>query len=168
MHHTEIKLQIRATEASDGSRVWSLIKDAGTLDLNSAYSYIMLCDIFTETCAVAVSGDEVVGFISSYRRPDRPDTLFVWQVAVAASERGRGVAKALLGEVLKRPEQAQIQYVEATIGPDNIPSRKLFIGLAAEREAECRIAEQYAVGMFPEGSAHEAELMYTIGPLRSS
>ncbi len=162
------ELLLRKPEACDGSAVWSLIKEAGTLDLNSAYSYLMLCDLFKDTCAIAVSDNRIVGFLSAFRRPDRPDSLFVWQVAVAAPERGRGIAKAMLKEVLGRKEQQSIHYVEATIGPDNRASRKLFIGLANEHGAECRVVERYDITMFPEGSAHEPELMYTIGPLRLS
>ncbi|CAM4201699.1 diaminobutyrate acetyltransferase [Paenibacillus alkaliterrae] len=159
-------IQVRATTESDGSAVWRLIKEAGTLDLNSSYCYIMLCDIFKETCAVACRSTEIIGFMSAYRRPDKSDTLFVWQVAVNEHARGRGIAKAMLQELLDRKENKHIRFVEATVGPDNIPSGKLFTGLAGEHGTECKVVEHYGQNLFPEGMNHEPELLYRIGPLR--
>lgn len=160
-------IQVRATTESDGSAVWQLIKKSGVLDLNSSYCYIMLCDIFKETCAVACKGTEIVGFMSAYRRPDQPDTLFVWQVAVNEQTRGRGIAKAMLQELLNRKGNKQpIRYVEATVGPRNIPSRRLFTGLAGKQGTECKIVEHYGQSLFPEGINHEPELLFRIGPLR--
>lgn len=159
-------IQIRATTDSDGSAVWQLIKKSKTLDLNSCYCYIMLCDIFKETCAVACKGTEIVGFMSAYRRPDRSDTLFVWQVAVNEQTRGQGVAKAMLQELLNRKGNKSVRYVEATIGPNNIPSRSLFTGLAGREGTECEIVEHYAPSLFPEGMSHEPEQLFRIGPLR--
>lgn len=162
------RLEIRSAEAADGSAVWQLVKDAGTLDVNSPYCYIMLCDIFRDTCAAAVIGEELVGFMSGYRRPDRPDTLFIWQVAVHPKARGRGIAKAMLKELLNREEQQAVKYVEATIGPANTASRRLFSGFAADRGTQCRITEQYGPELFPSAATHEPELLFRIGPMHSA
>ncbi|OMF22593.1 diaminobutyrate acetyltransferase [Paenibacillus sp. FSL H8-0548] len=167
MKHNETEcFSLRAPDTSDGSVVWQLIRDAGSLDLNSPYSYIMLCDIFRDTCAVACSGTDIQGFMSGYRCPDKEDTLFVWQVAVSEKFRGRGIAKAMLQELLNRKGNEHIRYVEATIAPENIPSRRLFTGLAAEHGTECKVAEHYGKHLFPVGMNHEPELLFRIGPLR--
>src|SRR5699024_11825128 len=73
----------------DGAEVWELIKHTGVLDLNSSYSYLMWCEIFSETSIVVEREGNTVGFISGFIHPDQPDTLFIWQVAVDASERGK-------------------------------------------------------------------------------
>ncbi|WP_258881705.1 diaminobutyrate acetyltransferase [Paenibacillus sp. sptzw28] len=153
---------------SDGERVWRLIKETGSLDLNSVYSYIMLCDIFRDTCVIAAQAGEAVGFISAYRRPDRPQTLFVWQVAVAGSMQGQGLGKRMLRELLARRENADIRFVEATIGPDNTASRRLFLGLAEEKGCESSLTECYPARFFPEASAHEPELLLSIGPIMNN
>lgn len=163
-----LDVRCRATDAKDGAAVWQLIKEAGTLDLNSPYCYVMLGDLFRDTCAVARNGTEAIGFMSAFRRPDAPDTLFVWQVAVAAEARGRGVAKTLLREILTRKGNESIRYVEATIGPENAASSRLFRSLAEEYGCGCAVTEQYGVSLFPESTRHDQELLYRIGPLDSS
>lgn len=154
--------------ASDGEKIWHLIKETGSLDLNSVYSYIMLCDIFRDTCLIAAEAGEAVGFISAYRRPDRPQTLFVWQVAVAGSMQGQGLGKRMLRELLARPENADIRCIEATIGPDNTASRRLFLGLAEEKGCEWSLTECYPAQLFPEASAHEPELLLRVGPFMNN
>lgn len=163
-HPTMDKPVLRKPSASDGTQVWELVKKAGTLDLNSVYSYIMLCDIFRDTCVIAVQQDIIVGYMSAYRRPDLPDTLFVWQAAVDSSQRGKGLGKEMLRELLNREENEWIRFVEATIGPENIASRRLFTGLGEEKNAQCQLSEYYPASYFPEGSGHEPELLLRVGP----
>ncbi len=162
---TVFNVTIGRPSASDGDAVWRLVKDVGTLDLNSAYCYIMFCDLFSETCVVAKRGDEIIGFLSAYRKPGSPDTLFVWQVAVISGMRGKGVGSGMLKELLGRKELSDIHYVEATIGPDNLSSRALFMGLIARRGGESSISERYPAELFPDTEGHEPELLFRIGPL---
>jgi ribosomal protein S18 acetylase RimI-like enzyme len=51
---------------------------------------------------VAVDGDAVVGFVSAvhYVHPDKPAELWINEVGVAPTHQGRGIAKALLTEML--------------------------------------------------------------------
>ncbi len=79
---------IRMPSAEDGTKVWELVKHTGVLDVNSAYSYIMLCDLFKEACAVAEQSTEIVGFVSSLQLTKRKNSLFIWQIAVTKSQRG--------------------------------------------------------------------------------
>src|SRR5690625_1790424 len=44
---------LRQPVIADGAAIWSLIRDTGVLDVNSAYSYLMLSKFFTQTCVVA-------------------------------------------------------------------------------------------------------------------
>ncbi|WP_322630080.1 diaminobutyrate acetyltransferase [Halothiobacillus sp.] len=111
---------------SDGARIHQMVLRAGTLDVNSAYLYFLLADQFHATCALAESDTELVGFLTGYRLPDAPDTLFVWQIAVDPNMRGRGVASGLLHALETRPWFAEIKRIELTISPDNPASRALF------------------------------------------
>lgn len=54
--------RFRVPGAEDGAKVWELIRQAGSLDLNSPYSYLMLCDYFRDTCVVAEDNFGIVGF----------------------------------------------------------------------------------------------------------
>ncbi|WP_108992911.1 diaminobutyrate acetyltransferase [Paenibacillus agaridevorans] len=154
----------RRPEPKDGSEVWRLVRDSGGLDLNSAYSYLMLCDMFRDTCCIAQSEDRIVGFVSAFRKPADEQTLFVWQIAVDGGLRGRGVGRQLLRELTDRKENAGIRYLEATIGPNNIPSRSLFLGMAQSLNAECTMASKYESGLFPNPEGHDDELLFRIGP----
>lgn len=154
--------------ASDGADVWGLIKDTGVLDLNSAYSYIMLCDYFAETVVVArnvneTSKQSVVGFVSAYIPSDRPDTLFVWQIAVQTSYRGYGLGTKMLMELLSREYSRDIRYIEATISPSNEASRRLFTRIADRLNTDIHSSAGYPREWFP-GGDHEEELLYRIGP----
>jgi L-2,4-diaminobutyric acid acetyltransferase len=160
------KIRMRTPNEEDGPGIWELVKSTGVLDLNSAYSYLMLCKYFSGTCVVAERDNKIVGFLSSFRPPSDPGVIFVWQVAVAGSERGRGIGSALLKELLKREECKGVRYLETTVTPSNMPSQSLFRGLARDTGTRCEISECFSSDLFPAGG-HEAELMYRIGPLRN-
>lgn len=160
----QMQVYLRKPEAEDGTDVWGLIKQSGSLDVNSAYSYLMLCEMFRDTCCVAVQHDRLCGFVSGFRKPAEPETLFIWQIAVDSQLRGSGVGGKLLSELLSREENQDIRYVEATISPNNTASRQLFVRLAEKLGTDCAISEHYSANMFPEN--HDAELLFRIGPIR--
>jgi len=159
------KVILREPRVEDGGPIWSLVKDTGVLDLNSAYSYLMLCQFFKETCVVAEQDGEVVGFISAYRLPTNQDTIFVWQVGVAASQRRKGLAGQMLEELLQRETCKKIRYLETTISPSNRPSQSLFQALARNMNTHCEVVEGFPKELFP-GGGHESEMMYRIGPFK--
>lgn len=113
---------------------------------------------------LAEVGGEPAGFVVGYRPPGRPDTVFVWQVAVAPEHRGRGMAVDLLDTLLDRTADSGVRYLEATVTPSNEPSRRLFSGVAARRRAEIAIAPLFGTDHFPE-PGHEEEHLFRIGPL---
>jgi diaminobutyrate acetyltransferase len=148
---------------ADGSALWRIARDSGALDLNSSYAYLLWTRDFAGTSAVARSGGDVVGFVTGYLRPEAPDTVVVWQVAVDASHRGGGVAGRLLDHVLHRVVRTGVRYLETTITAANAASIRLFSTLAERWGAEVRRGPLFAAELFPDG--HEAEYLYRIGPL---
>ena len=70
-------LVFRKPTMDDGSDVWNLIQDINKLDDNSMYCNLLQCSHFAETCALALEGDAIVGWMSGYRPPSATDTLFV-------------------------------------------------------------------------------------------
>lgn len=148
----------------DGAAVWDLIHQIDNLDLNSSYSYLLWCDMFSETSIIVEEDGEVVGFISGFIHPNKPNTLFVWQVAVDTSQRGKGLATRMLFELLERKQLAEIQFVEATVTPSNLPSQYLFMGLAKKLNTECVVGNYYTSVDFPR-TGHEDEQLYKIGPI---
>lgn len=156
----------RTPVVEDGKQIWQLIKDAGTLDLNSSYSYLLWTKYFGDTSVVVESNGQLVGFISGFIQPKAPDTLFVWQVAVDASKRGKGLASRMLQALLHSYACRNIRYLEATVSPSNKASQALFRKLARDFETDCKVTNCFTEEQFP-GKGHEAERLFTIGPLQT-
>jgi len=88
---------------NDGYAVHRLIKSCPPLDVNSAYCNFLQSGHFARTSILAKAGDQCVGFISGYVKPEDANTLFIWQVAVNDSARGKGLASQMLDSLLQRP-----------------------------------------------------------------
>lgn len=159
----EQTLTIGKPTVDDGTLMWQLVKES-TLDLNSPYKYIMMCEYFQETCVVVKENEKLLGFITAFILPQRQDVIFVWQIGVDSSQRGKGLASKMLNELISRADSEKVHYLEATVTPTNIASQKLFRGLARSQQTECIVTDCFSADLFP-GVGHEAELTFRIGPL---
>ncbi|WP_405611673.1 diaminobutyrate acetyltransferase [Streptomyces sp. NBC_00076] len=166
MTAAQADLQIDRPSVADGAALWRMARDSKVLDLNSSYSYLLWCRDFAATSAVARDEHgEPVGFVTAYVRPDRPDTLLVWQVAVDESHRGRGLAAALLdGLVARTVTERGLTTVETTITPGNTASERLFTSFAERHGARLEREVLFETAVFPDGP-HDPEVLYRIGPL---
>ncbi|MGP4075940.1 diaminobutyrate acetyltransferase [Halobacillus sp. K22] len=158
------KYQFCKPEKSDGAEVYEMIENIPILDLNSSYSYLLWCEFFSDTSVVVKDDGDTVGFISGFIHPASPDTLFIWQVAVAETERGQGLATRMIDHIVDRHED--VRYIEATVSPSNKPSQKLFKGFAKKKEVPCDISVCFEEDDFP-GEDHEQENTFKIGPLKN-
>ena len=156
-------MDIALPRVSDGAAIRRLIDACKPLDVNSLYAYLLLCEHHAGTCVVARRDEHIVGFVSAYRIPQREDTLFVWQVAVDASTRGTGLAKAMLRDLLARPLVRGSTHLETTVSPSNTASRRLFHALARELDAPVNETVLFAESDFG-GEDHECETLIRIGP----
>ncbi|MCX5388659.1 diaminobutyrate acetyltransferase [Streptomyces sp. NBC_00094] len=150
----------------DGAELWRIARGSGELDLNSPYSYLLWCRDFADTTSVArdASG-RPIGFVTGYVRPDAPETLFVWQIAVEGSHRGSGVAGTLLDALSARVAAEQgVSRVEATVTPGNLASDRLFRSYARRHGAEVTQEVLFPPAAFP-AAGHDSEVLYRIGPL---
>ncbi|MGW0821178.1 diaminobutyrate acetyltransferase [Streptomyces sp. NPDC002845] len=171
-------LRIERPEVTDGAALWRIARDSRTLDLNSSYSYLLWCRDFAGTSVVARDATgEPVGFITAYVRPDQPGTLLVWQVAVDAAYRGRGLAAALLdGLTAQVARRHPLTTVETTITPGNTASERLFASFAERHGARVTTQVLFDTDLFPDSpndptdpsgahDPHDPEVLYRIGPL---
>lgn len=150
-------------KVEDGGPMWELVRDSGALDMNSSYKYLMMCKFFKDTCLVARCDGELAGFVTAFRPPEKPDTVFVWQIGVSENHRGKGIATRILKELITSCEN--VNYLEATVTPSNVPSESLFRGIAEKYETECEVTECFSEDHFPE-DGHEPEMTFRIGPLK--
>lgn len=156
------RIRFRGAAPEDGQALHALVERGGVLELNTAYSYVLMCDHFASTTVVAEHDGEVVGFVTAYRPPSHPDTVFVWQIGVDPRMRGRGVARNILHALVKRPACRGVRYLEATVTPTNMASRRLFQSFARHQSASYEWSDGYPGEAF--GDGHEPEDLVRIGP----
>lgn len=156
------EIVIRKPRANDGYDIHQLIAHSPPLDLNSVYSYYLMSDHFSDSCVVAESHGKLVGFLSAYRVPQRPQTLFVWQVAVDRVLRGKRIAWRMLRSLLQRFDAGEMQFVEATVSPSNAPSRGLFERLAAEQGTALEEEVFLNASAFGSDDDHQSEILLRI------
>ena len=157
---------LRRPGVEDGAAIHALVDQCKPLDLNSIYSYLLLCQHFADTCVVAEKDSEIIAFTSGYIPPSRPDTFFVWQVAVGEKARGMGMGKRLLKALLNRPACREVRFLETTITPDNQASWGLFQSFARSLNAATRdhcLFNEQQLG----DQGHEPEHLLRIGPFNS-
>lgn len=148
--------------------MWRVAASSGELDANSSYMYLVFARDFADTCRVALVDDDVVAFVLGYRRPDHPERLFVWQIAVDERYRGAGLAGRLLDDLVSvcADTESSVKYIETTITDDNTASRRLFAGFAARWGASLDVSALFEEHDFPD--QHDAERLHRIGPLPSA
>lgn len=160
-------ITIRQARVGDGAGMWRVVKDAGVLDLNSSYLYLLMVRDFSETCVVAEQEGAVVGFVTGYRRPVKHTSIFLWQVGMLPRMQGRGLGKRLVRAFLGTPGARGATMLETTVTPSNDASRGLFRAIARELDAECNVTSCFTAELFPE-SGHEDEELFEIGPFDPS
>lgn len=151
----------RTPQASDGNAVFELVSRCQPLDENSLYCNLLQCSHFSDTSIVAEAEGQMVGFISGYRLPQQPNTLFVWQVAVDASQRGKGLASQMLENLVKRV--ADVAYLHTTITPDNKASWNTFKRFALNLKAPLSHNVLFDKHQHFAGK-HDSEELVVIGP----
>ncbi|MBY4677381.1 diaminobutyrate acetyltransferase [Marinobacterium arenosum] len=161
----QVSVQLRAPVSADGAAVHRLVAACPPLDGNSMYCNLLQCSHMAETSVAALSGDQLVGFISGYRLPERPDTLFIWQVAVGEQARGQGLASRMLHDILQRPQCQGVSYLETTITEANGASWALFERLARSLGAELNRSVLFDRQTHFDGE-HATEMLVRIGPFQ--
>lgn len=166
----EAEIIIRAPRLDEGAEMWRIARDSKTLDLNSSYAYVLFARDFAESCRIAFVDGQPAGFTTGYRRPERPDCHFLWQIAVDERFRGLGLAGRLLDSVVHDSERTPpVRTLETTITDDNIASQRTFRSFAA-RWGDAPVVvtplfeSEHLSPQGEDGAHHEPERLYEIGP----
>ncbi|MDT8403234.1 diaminobutyrate acetyltransferase [Sulfuriflexus sp.] len=158
-------IELRPPAPEDGISVFRLVEQCPPLDQNSVYCNLLQCTHFATTSVAAVMEDELVGFISGYRLPERPETLFIWQVAVGEKARGQGLATRMLQDILERADNADVAYIETTITESNKASWALFEKLAQKLDTGLTSSLLFDRQRHFDGK-HDSEMLVRIGPFK--
>jgi len=130
------------------------------------YCNLLQCSHFAATSVVGELDGEIVSAISGYLVPGRPATLFIWQVAVSESVRGRSLGRHMLNHILGRKVCADVAYLETSVTESNRSSWGMFEGFARRLGAPIERSPFFEKAAHF-GGAHETELLARIGPLPS-
>lgn len=159
---------LRRPTDGDGYNLHALVARCAPLDTNSVYCNLLQCADFAETSIAAENAQgELIGFISGYRPPARPDTLFVWQVAVDASMRGQGLALRMLLALTQHSAEQGAGFLETTISPSNAASQALFKKAFAHLDIAYTTRTLFSRAVHFAGQ-HEDEVLYRAGPFSAS
>ncbi|MEV7658793.1 diaminobutyrate acetyltransferase [Streptomyces anulatus] len=153
----------RTPRPEDGIAVWELVRDTPGLDTNSRYFYVLWFRDFADCSLLATVDDEIVGFLLGYRRPEEPDTYFVWQTAVSPRHGIPFLGVKLFEAAADRQRERGARYVEATVSAENKAILMVLKQYARKRSAE--VADRV---LFPSawlGEGHHDEVLHRIGPL---
>ena len=156
-------IRLRKPTAQDGPHLHKLVARCKPLDENSIYCNLLQCSHFAATGVAAELEGQLVGFVSGYRIPERPDTYFLWQVAVGEQARGCGLAGRMIAAIFERPELSDLRYLETTITPDNEASWSLFRSFARRNNAALESQVHFTRETHFHG-AHDDEHLLRIGP----
>lgn len=159
---------LRRPNGADAIAIRRIVAETGVLDLNSTYAYLLLATDFADTSIVAEVGGELQGFITGYQPPPRPGVLFVWQVAVAPAAQGAGLAAAMLDHLVHRIRAERHNHpltVEATVAPDNAPSRAFFAAFARRHGVPLTERPHFTADQLDPDLSHADEPLLRIGPL---
>ena len=92
-----LAIVMRSPDVTDAAAMHRIVREDGGLDLNSVYCYLLICSHFAGTSLVAEGQAGLAGFVAAYRQPAQPETLFVWQIGVAAGRRSKELAAGCSG-----------------------------------------------------------------------
>lgn len=118
--------------------------------------------------------------MSAYVIPEKPETLFVWQVAVNETARGQGLAYKMIKHILARDSYSNphnsnthqsthithITHIETSITKDNAASWAMFESLAKKLNADIQVSVLFDEHTHFHG-AHATEHLLRIGPIKS-
>lgn len=160
------EITFRHPVLEDGIEVFDLIESCPPLDTNSSYCNLLQCSHFAETCIAAEMGEDLVGFVSGYRLPSDPSTLFIWQVAVDNRARGQGLASRMILHLLSQPSCRGVAHIHTTITEANEASWALFRRLSAK--LDCQLESEILMDRDQHFKGrHDSEFLVHLGPFAS-
>ncbi|MFI2636590.1 diaminobutyrate acetyltransferase [Streptomyces collinus] len=165
------RTSLRSPRVADAPAVWRLVRDSDILDTNSLYYYNLWFRDFADTSVVATTEDDrVVGFVTAYVRPSRPDTLMAWQSAVDPGPHAPGLAMRMLHALADRAAARGATRVETTINPGNRAVALMLRRFARERGLDVHTEVLFGSEDFPgdEEHTHPPEVLYRMPPAAPS
>ncbi len=91
--------------------------------------YWLYANLFSSTCPVAIIDEDVIGAVIAFRSQDKPDEIYVQDVATHPEHRGKGIARTLLSTVSEYAIQHGCTRMYLTSEPDNGVAHRTWLSL---------------------------------------
>lgn len=150
---------LRTPEAEDTCRITDLADGFASGEAYAPQGDFMNNAAFRDTSVVAELEGEVVGFVTAYRLPYDPQTLFVWHADVAEAARDRGLASRMLGHLMRQEACVGITRVQTTITSMDERAWTLFRRFARWQCSHMEIQPFITRALF---TRHEADHLVTV------
>lgn len=152
---------LRSPEAADVDRIEDLMEEFTSRDFSSLKGDLVYNPAFRETSVVAELEGKIVGFVSAYRLPFDPETLFIWHVDVAESARDTGLSSLMLGHLMRQLSCVEVRRVQTAIPQCDERAWALFRRFARWQRSRMEIQPFITQALTP-FARHEVDHLVTI------
>lgn len=95
-------VNFRSPSYDDAKSIFEIAKRQCGLSANSEEFYHLAASHFFGTCVLGELKNDLYGFLLGYERPNRPGSIFVWQMLVVEGQPSREVFFKLLEQLILR------------------------------------------------------------------
>lgn len=147
---------VKNVEEKDASLIKHLALSCPPLDVHTPYTYWVLCRYFNKSCFVMYDGEAPIGYITAI---DIDEGVFIWQIGVIESYRGRGYASLLIDKVY---EYAGLKNLDmfVTIDKENKKSYNSFNGFCKKHNLKFEEIGSLSIDDFDDPLFNESEIIY--------
>jgi ribosomal protein S18 acetylase RimI-like enzyme len=134
------EVQIREVPQAERGRLDAILQQSFT-GIYLRHALKTLAEV--QTVRAAYHGDEPVGV--SMLKVLEEKAGYVYYVAVASSQRGRGIGSKLLRDAIAHFASAGLTEVYASVGEDNVESNALFRGHGFRKTSFLEVSRKYGM-----------------------
>ena len=151
-------MNIRSAVPEDYINFRNMAKNCSPLDIHTPYTYWVVGQFFSEGCFLLEDNEKIVGSIMTVTKDD---TVFIWQIAILAEYRGKGLSDMLYEAVYNYAKGKGIERIMLSIDPSNLNSLSAFRRFCEKRQLNYRKQGTVDINI-PEEAYTEYENIYEI------
>lgn len=123
---------IRKCTVEDVDSLRRFVDRCKPLELHTPFTYWTLFNYFSNICFLMIEKDELIGFISGIKGSLDKEVVYLWQIGVSKSHRGKNYASVLIDNFIKAVIELDCNKIQVSISPDNEASYNTFLKYAKE------------------------------------
>lgn len=154
------QITIRNACGADSALLRSLAAACGTLDVHTPYTYWVACQYHGSSIFILEDAGTPVGYLMAL---DNPDCVFLWQIGILASYRGKGLSQLLYERVMDFASAAQ-KPLQVTIAPENKASYGALASICRSRNLSILQEGTLYLTDRIDPDFRETEVIYTVLP----